>query len=267
MKPNQKTKSIKFKPICEETQSSFKNVCLNSVTNSKKQMGTPIMDLEKLNNVTRIGFNVTADKGKLFDYILNNDVYSYAYLNDNISKVALPKGDMVIISNIVNENIKVEDTIYYNKYEVQRTKNGEYINIGKGITFNLNTKKINFNFKGSLEDRITDIEFFLALINYKKISINGIILDFPPYKEDIKEINNIIKEWEKRLTNLKLIKSTFEKFNINFTPDIAKLEDKDKNNLFMFIDTFGKNKPLKNKNIIKTGLYNIKIEKYKIQYG
>jgi len=264
IKPNQKTKSIKFRPVCEATQSSLKNICLNFVENSKKQMGTPIMDLEKLSNVARVGFKVTADKDKVFDYILNNDVYSYAYLDDNISKVALPKGEMVMISHTVNADIKVGDEIYYNKYEFQRMKNGEQINIGKGVIFNLNTKKADFKFKGSLSDRIADIEFFLALVNSKKLSINGVVLDFPPYKKDINETKVIIKEWEERLTNLKLIKKTFENFNINFTLDIDKLEEEDINNLYMFVDIFGKDKIVKNKNITKTGLYNIKIAKYKI---
>ena len=40
-------------------------------------MGIPIKDLSELKNIDTIEFKVISEKGKLFDYMLNNDVYTY----------------------------------------------------------------------------------------------------------------------------------------------------------------------------------------------
>lgn len=63
--------------------------------------------------------------------------------------------------------------------------------MGKGIVFNLDSRKINFNFQGTLQDRITDMEFFIDLIKNKTVTINGATLNLPEYKEDINEKINL----------------------------------------------------------------------------
>lgn len=131
-KAKRPTKTITIKPIVESSPSSLKNICLNFIYNSKSQMGIPIKDIEELKNVNSVEFKVVADKGQVFDYILNNDVYTYAILDDELhSKVALPKGDFVMIQNEIKKTIKIKDKVYYNSYFWSRTKDDEYITIGK----------------------------------------------------------------------------------------------------------------------------------------
>lgn len=133
-------------------------------------MRIPIKDIDELKNVSFVEFKVIADKGKLFDYILNNDVYTYATLDDEIqSKVALPKGDFIMIQNEVKATIKIKNKVYYSSYFWTRTKDSEFITIGKAIKFDLKNKKINFKFKGTLLERIRDIQFYIDLMLNKEI--------------------------------------------------------------------------------------------------
>lgn len=260
-KAKKPTKTVKIKPIVEASQSSLKNICLNFIYNSKSQMGIPIKDIEELKNVSFVEFKVIADKGKIFDYILNNDVYTYATLDDEIqSKVALPKGDFIMIQKEVKGTIKIKNKVYYSSYFWTRMKDNEFIAIGKAIKFDLKNKKINFKFKGTLSERIRDIQFYIDLMLNKEISINDVEIKMRINAETIKTI----EEWKERLENLKSLKNKLEEFNINFTSDIDELQEQDRKNLFMFMDIFCKDKVLEDIKVKKTGLNCIKIDKYNI---
>lgn len=77
-------------------------------------MGIPIKDLSELKNVKSVEFNVISEKGKHFDYILNNDIYTYAILGDELkTMVALPKGEFILIQNKIEGSIKVKDKTFY----------------------------------------------------------------------------------------------------------------------------------------------------------
>lgn len=258
------TKTITIKPIVESSQSSLRNICLNFIYNSKSQMGIPIKDIEELKNVNSIEFKVVAEKGQVFDYILNNDVYTYATLDDELhSKVALPKGNFVMIKNEIKKAIKINDKIYYDSYFLSRTKDSEFITIGKAITINLNEKRINFKFKGTLLDRIKDMQFYIDLMLNKSISINNVELKLPiNIKNDGTEEQ--IEIWQRKLENLKRLDSKLKEFNINFEKDIEQLKEQDRNNLLLFMDIFCKNKIPKSIKSTRTGLNCIKIDKYNI---
>ncbi len=263
-KAKRPTKTITIKPIVELSPSSLKNICLNFIYNSKSQMGIPIKDIEELKNVNSVEFKVVADKGQVFDYILNNDVYTYAILDDELhSKVALPKGDFVMIQNEIKKTIKIKDKVYYNSYFWSRTKECEFITIGKAIRINLKTKIISVKFKGTISDRIKDMQFYIDLMLNKSMLINDAELKLPISRE-IEETTEQIEIWKKRLENLKSLDSKLKEFNINFEKDIDELKEQDRKNLFMFMNIFCKNKISEAIKVKSTGLNCIKIDKYNI---
>lgn len=258
------TKTITIKPIVESSQSSLRNICLNFIYNSKSQMGIPIKNIEELRNVNLIEFKVVAEKGQVFDYILNNDVYPYATLNDDLkSKVALTKGNAVMIQKEIKETIKIKDRVYYNSYLWSKTKNSELITIGKAFIFNLKEKELNLKFKGTLSDRIKDMQFYIDLMLNKSMSINDEEYKFPTNSDFIIALEQI-KVWQQKLENLKELESKLKEFNINFEKDIEQLKEQDRNNLFLFMDIFCKNKISKSIESTRTGLNCIKIDKYNI---
>lgn len=252
--------SILLKPIKDSSVSSLKNICRNFALNSKRQLGIPIKDLSELKNIDTIEFKVISEKGKLFDYMLNNDVYTYAILKDELkTMVALPKGDFVMVQEKIEKSVEIKDKLYYSSYTLTRQKEHETITMGKGIVFDLDIRKINFNFQGTLQDRITDMEFFIDLIKNKTVTINGATLNLPEYKEDINEENKLIEDYSKKINDLKVLRDKFLELKIDFKEDIDKLDKQSRNNLLLFKKIFCDNIVPTNLNIQQSGVHFIKI--------
>ncbi len=131
--------------------------------------------------------------------------------------------------------------------------------MGKGIVFNLDSRKINFNFQGTLQDRITDMEFFIDLIKNKTVTINGATLNLPAYKEDINEENKVIEDYIKKINDLKVLRDKFLELKIDFKEDIDKLDKQSRNNLLLFKKIFCDNIVPTNLNIQQSGVHFIKI--------
>lgn len=131
--------------------------------------------------------------------------------------------------------------------------------MGKGIVFDLNIRKINFNFKGTLQDRITDMEFFVDLIKNRSVTINGATLDLPKYKNDENEEKRLIEEYNKKINDLKILRDKFLELNIDFKEDIDKLDKQSRNNLFLFKKIFCDNIVPTNLNIQQGRISFIKI--------
>lgn len=257
--------NINLKPIIESSPSSLKNICLNFVINSKRQIGIQIKDLDELKNVDKVEFKVILEnenRENLDEYLLNNDVYNYAILDDQFkTEIALTKGDLVLIEREINKEIKIKDKVYFNSYKLSKQKGKEIIKIGKGIFFDLKNNKINFNFQGTLQERITDMNFFVDLISNRTLEINEVILDFPEYKKNKSETEKIINEYNDKIRDLKELNDKFITMNIKFEEDIDKLEQQDRKNLLLFKRIFCDKTIPENLNIKQFGLNFIKIGK------
>lgn len=259
--------SIQLRPVKEATQSSLRNVCMNFAINSKRQAGAVIKDMKDLKNISKIDFKVVSDKDKIFDYMLNNDVYSYATLDDDLNTiVALPKEDIVLITSKIEESVKIKDKEYYSSYYRSIQKEGETYKIGKSITIDFNKRKIIFKFEGTFKEIIKDLQFYVDLLKNKQMSLNGGILTLSEFinKEKEKTIEEIINDSEKKICDYKIIVDIFSKLNISFDDDVNKLTQQDFNNIQLLKNLFYDGIIPENLKITNQGVNTLTIGKYTI---
>ncbi len=253
VKEKQKSITIDIKPVREKSPSSMKMLCQNFLKNSNEQMNIEIKNIDEIKNIKEISFSVVGEERYFEDYIFNNDIYSYAIEKETNRKYALPKFLEIQRYQTNKVSVKIGEKEYYNKINIIKNKNEEYILCGKSIK--IYKKSMNFRIKGNVYERINDINFILAVLEEKKVNVNGmdIKLSINVEHEKKKKYKNSI---EKDLIRLNKIKELFEKFKINFDVDLDQLCEQDLNNLTKLIKL---NDGILIENIKDSNLYYIEI--------
>ena len=253
VKENQKTISIDIRPIKEKSPSSMKMICLNFLRNSNEQMNIEIKNIDEIKNIKEISFSIVGEEEYFEEYIFNNDIYSYAIEEETNRKFALPKLLEIQQYQTNIASVKIGEKEYYDKINIIKNKNEEYILYGKSIKIYKN--KINFRIKGNVYERISDINFILEILEGKKVNINGQDIEFPVNIEQEKK-KKYKNSLGKDIIRLNKIKEIFEKFKINFNVDLDQLCEQDLKNLTKLIKL---NDGIKIDNIKDSNVYFIEI--------
>lgn len=253
--------SIDIKPIRRNAVSSLKNICLNFLRESNKQLNIKIMDINDLKDIKKVNFQITGinKENELIEYMLNNDIYTYATCGDNNEMVALRKSILYSVETKREHSIKINNTLYYTSINIMHVQGKEVIKMGKGII--LDGHKVTITPTGNINERIKDVEFFIDLYKYQKINIDGNEFNFP--LNSTSQCEKIILQEKEYLKWLKDVKSVFEKFHIFLDTDLKIFNDEDFKNINNLIELCNGNF-----NKVKTynKLYYTKINRYKIIY-
>ena len=115
--------------------------CLTEITRFVADFGIKFC----YENNIKYEFKVVSDKEEIDNYLLNNEIYPYAYIGD--FRVALPKEKIDTIIKPVEKEIKINGKLYYKNYQYKKTIKNEYLEMGKGILFNITNKKVNLKLR------------------------------------------------------------------------------------------------------------------------
>lgn len=251
------TTSFEIYPINKGQKNAILHICLNFVQNAKKQINTEIKSIKDIKNIKEInGHFVGKDQDEFFKEILNNKIYTYATdINDKTFAISKNKNEKIFMGQEINKNISIDDKVYFTNYVLQRQVDGESIIIGNSITINLVSYKINFNFNGTITQKINCLELFIDMQKKQKISINGATLQLN--KKDIVNVEN----YERELKDLKIINNMFSTLGVNFTDKLEELSDTDWTNIRILVNIFEKNIKPKKPLTSQTGLCKMTIGK------
>lgn len=100
------------------------------------------------------------------------------------------------------------------------------------------------------------MEFFVELMKYRTVTINGATLDLLNANEDVEQI---IEVYNNKINELKILRDKFLELKVDFKEDIDKLNKQDKNNLLLFKKIFCDNNIPTNLNIKENNIHYIKI--------
>ncbi len=177
------------------------------------------------------------------DYIKKNDLYIYYEDNNIIYTVGKIKKFIFNKNQVINQKVLVNDILYFSNYRILNKKKKSKIFLGNSISIELVEKggekpKIEFTYKGSLNERIQDTTFFIELLKFQ-------IIDFVEFKFPIKVEGDWIEEKLKELSILleKYLEIKFFLNSNNVFKDLYldKLSDYDINYIFNFVEKYKKN--------------------------
>ena len=250
-----KSTSFDIYPIKKGQKNAILNICLNFTKNAKQQINTVIKSIENIKNIKEIKADFIGNsQDDFYSELFDNKLYSYAIdKNDKTFAITKYNNVKIYMNQRINNNVSIDNKIYYNSYTLQRHKNGMCIIIDDCITLDLTEYKIHFSFKGNINQKIKSLELFIEILKKKKITISE-----NTYK--LKEVKCLdLNKYESELIKLKEVENMFIKLGVNFTNNIEDLTDTDWKKINILVNIFEKNIKPKKPLINQTGICKIHI--------
>lgn len=180
------------------------------------------------------------EKSSPIEYTLNHPTYIYFKPSEYEVFFPIEKVTFDSVMETLIKDIKVNEDVMYTEYNVFHTKKGKTLRIGKGIEIDFKSKKITLKIRGSLPERIRDIEFYLAMIEKKRITIGEMWLPINEANVD----DEAIKKIYSTQNSLLKIKELFELLEIKEELNFSFISDEGNENLKTLIKTFIDNEPV-----------------------
>lgn len=167
-------------------------------------------------------------------FLANSPLYIYAKPKGLNIDIPIQRVSDSIVSMTIPKPIMVNGNVFYPSYNI--TSHGGKITARIGQSFTLtglepeaSSQKINFKIKGTLKQRITDLAFFAAILDYGVITIAGkdlAINDFGDAERDfIENTKQFYTDTQRMLDAL----------GVNEDLDCDKITDNDDKNIRNFI--------------------------------
>lgn len=186
------------------------------------------------NNLTIDGNNVVefvhySTNSILSDTILGEEKNIYLRMNDEIVGVGSIEIDK--ISRVINNTISFDQkNIYFDKYIFENDIYGnKIISFGKSFHLELTKQKLNIELKGTLKERIKDVQFICILGDKNKFFLKDTALTFnltPSQIEKYKKISEMLNRIQEFCNYL----------NIKKDINLDKWNNDDYKNIFIWIN-------------------------------
>lgn len=223
----QKQVSISFSPFPND-KGVIMSIFLSFLANRERQMGT--VDTKKLYmdqwddsegestlgtlTIPIITYN---DPDRLpFELATSSPQYIYTSPKD-FEHILIPvdRMDSMVIGYTETGTIKIDEAIYYQEYEIIWQEGAFSFNFGKGLSMSFERVEnrreshiykidMNLQLKGTLKERIKDVEFFIHYFDKKNVSIKSIKFPLNDITVGSKDEIDTIRKLYKRLTDLQI---------------------------------------------------------------
>lgn len=184
-----KKRSIELKPFPDDNLKKV-SVLLNFYDHRQKQTSFVNSELQSLDELDKQGVlegislsvtNYGYSKTDTYNQLFRDDVYMYANIRG--SAVLQPLMEIPMDLNIeetIEAEVSVNGVVYYSQFQIIRSKDKVILAIGESFTISKSEEKSVFTIKFEqtpiLKNQVIDLEFILALHEYKQFEIGGHIL-------------------------------------------------------------------------------------------
>lgn len=265
---DKKSINIKFKSLPKRKE-DLVEIFLNFYSQAQKQISFVDKDIPTIDELKDKGvlesltFSfISADGNNEISNVpkkLNGkDLYLYANVKDNVLPVPIQcyaDVDEIQMSCKNDVVISVKGTKYYDGILKTITEEEIYYQMGQSTSLIIpntdeadNNDKINIKLtiklKGTLKQRIKDLEFLIAMFKEKAFEMDGIVFsaDFP--QEELKKLN--AESYPMLLEKYKLAQKVLEKLSVKKDVNIDDFTDEDFNKLSSLIEAVENGAPITN---------------------
>lgn len=252
-KGNSKSINIPFTKIEKDPEKFY--IIVKQYSNESRKQGFGVgqivqktimrKDIEKVGSITASAVGVK-DKYEFLKRLSSGDVCMYGTVEGGSFQIPIEwqDGSTYVFREKFYKSININNTVYYNEYEVESTSSEDYILIfSKNFNMNLKKCKFNFNAKTGIKELWRDSEFLLHLFKSLSFEIGGIVFSFREF--------DISKDFEARLKFYVELGKTLKMIEFNFYKSFDKVSDQT-------ISQF--NQLISVKNGMSNGLFNWQIE-------
>lgn len=229
---NKSTKSIKLIEFPEENNK--KSIIIhNFLMNREKQYSSQnvnLINFEDINNCKeieeiKIPF-MAMDKNNPIQELLEGDVYFYVKVKGcNVVQPVNVTLEEIFVTKIVNTDIKVGSKVFYNSYELEKSKSNTRIKIGESLIITIsadnNENRIEYTTSGLVRILANDLDFFLNVLKEGSFQMGDEIV-----KINIDRKVDFFKQ-EKNLLYAKRIVEVLNKLNCKSDLNLKELSEKD----------------------------------------
>lgn len=267
--------SLKFKPF-PDIPSKRADIILNLYHNIQKQhsfSSETMLTFEDntQQNITEVITTIHSFEpiSNPIDHLLNDELCFYGKMEG--SSVLIPFKTLPNDFYIVEEekyNISVNNNVFYTSISRYRSPNEIKLQIGKSLTFTINSTKKTMHFQFSpvqnLNDRLIDMDFFLQIYKNKGFFLNDTFLNFDLSAHSPKKYD--YEGAASQLLFMQNIRKALDMLNIYKDINFEMLTKDEEKNLSMLVTAFIDRKPIRFMREDSVFLYKMKIQNINILF-
>lgn len=240
----QRTRQIQMKALPKD-KDELTNVFLCFAYDMKKQKAAissrsvTMEDLKKDGSLKKISIGYTTVPQKYstpFDYLFDHDAYIYAQLPHGIELPVEHLEKIEAAGTKLTASVMVNGKLFYIDYGIVYKKGITELHFGKSTTFIIeqgkNRYKFSFSLKGTLSERIKDLEFVIEILTVQQFNVGSVVWPLKGILPGEIETFNLLKLRES-LEWLMAVKETLDTLCVKDDLDCSKLTKDNEHNLMM----------------------------------
>lgn len=228
---DKKSIQLEFKKL-PETKGALDTICRNFILHSRKQGHSLLNDIKiDINSFKSLKSTIITTHNSFASDLLEYGTYAYGYNDDLNLDVPLYKMNIESVEEETDIDIGTGGEKFYTATRII-SKNDTFIDFGRSFRINLNQLKlkkldINFSLKGTIRERIYDLNYLMEIINNKSIEINDDSINL----SSINLSEKILSDLPAQIKELEELEVALNKLNIDLDIDPTKLSHKETFNL------------------------------------
>ena len=244
---------IELERFPENDINEMTNIFMAFISNKHKQSEVifdEIYTLEELEDrgvaIESVGFEFTGigfDKRNFDKFLTTHSFYLYAKTKGIKKYIPIEKAANITLFQDVDAQISIGGITYYTKLTLNSRQGKRTIQFGASFEFDIPETPpatLEVHITGKLKQRITDIEFMIALNSIKKLSLNGVEFVFEEFNISDQELIML----KQTLAKLKIIKETLDELGVQCELDIDNISESDERKINVLVKAIKEKEPI-----------------------